>query len=88
MINPVDVNTTPSEWTLVAESVTNGNLYIVISEIKYFHTYRVAGDPPPVNREEGIPINLNRVDIAASEPIDVYIYTLSEKSNGKVRLYI
>jgi len=86
MANPVDIVTTPGEWTLVAENVTYGLIYPVISEIGYFHTYRLTGEPAPVNQEEGIPINVNMVKIGSTEPIDVYIYTVSEKSNGKVKV--
>jgi len=86
MANPVDIETVPGEWTLVAENVTYGLIFPVISEIGYYHTYRLTGEAPPQNQEEGIPININMVKIGSTVPIDVYIYCVSEKNTGKVKV--
>ncbi len=86
MANPIDINTDPGAWTKVATNVTYGVIYIVLSEVLYSHTYRLTGEDAPINQEEGVPINVNMVEIGSVEPIDVYIWTASDKNTGSVKV--
>ena len=88
MANPVFFDLTKDTWTLVASSVTRGQVSIIGNKPPQFMaTYRVAGDVNvPVLVEDGIPMSRNSVQIESKDPIDVYIFP--QNTDGRIRLDI
>lgn len=85
MANPALIDTPADQWTKVADSVTSGIVWIKNTSVEYLQTYRVAADPVPTSRDEGVPLNDAAVisDLAA---IDVYVYAIG--GDGRVRVDI
>lgn len=86
MANPLPVICEADVWTIVAESVTAGQVKKLKNGPMYLETYRMAGEEPPTEREEGVPIFINTYaeTISAAAAIDVYIMAIA--SQGKVRV--
>lgn len=73
MANRVEIECPADEWTLVAEAVNTGVVHIKDrTPNKYNHTYRIAGDPVPVNLDDAVNFEV-MAQISSSFPIDVYV---------------
>jgi hypothetical protein len=79
MANPLNVNCTQDEWTIVATNVTTGTIIRKNSLAQYVITTRANGQPAPNNADpsEGRRAftKSNQEVISSSSAIDVYIYS-------------
>lgn len=100
MANPVVIEIPEGQWIKVAENVTLGTINRLTSDVNYYQTYRVTGQPSPTNPTAGeIPLEAvkmfesgNSEEIGSPTNIDVYILSsdnhLSTSKVGKVRVDI
>lgn len=90
MANPVKVSLTENTWTIVASDVISGLITIKKWQpSRYYQTYRVTGDPAPTgdqNEDTSTVTNGQEVSIAATEPIDVYMYCVDQDGEVVVSL--
>jgi len=85
MADPVIVDITPvSTWVKVATNITNGQIWIVDGNAEYLQTYRMTGNPAPVDNTDAQPINTPSIGISASAGVDVYVKAI--RVVGKVRV--
>lgn len=87
MANPVIVNCPKNEWTSVATNVQSGFVRRLSTKPNvYLQTYRLTGEQPPTELNEGT--ELFAVDpseaISADAAIDVYVAPINV--NGQVRV--
>lgn len=82
--DPAIVACPEGEWTEVAASVTNGNIWIKDTLAQYSQTYRVAGEAAPTTFDEAVLLSPPGACIRATEAIDVYIWC--QKTAGSVRV--
>ena len=86
MANPITVECPADVWTLVASAANTGTVHIKDRiPNKYLHTYRVAGDPAPVNLDDAVPFD-PMAAISSSFPIDVYIQPVDNDGDVLVAL--
>ena len=87
MADSVIVQCPADVWTLVASNVTAGRLHKLDSRPNsYIQTYRMTGNPAPVNIGEGAVTMVieNSDTIESAAPIDVYI--MARGRDGRVRV--
>ncbi|MGW8256931.1 MAG: hypothetical protein ACWGMZ_05550 [Thermoguttaceae bacterium] len=86
MANPVFVDCPANAWTLVAANITSGQLWRANTRPRYYQTYRMAGDPAPVDISEGSTmfVEADNEIISSSDAIDVYIF--AKRRDGRVRV--
>lgn len=85
MANPAAIVCQGDIWTLVAQNVTKGMIYINDIGHPYLFTYVETGDPVPVDNDEAIPFDAMTAKIKNTAPIDVYVKPLAlTTENGEV----
>ena len=87
MADPTIVQCPADVWTLVTSNVTAGRIHKLDSRPNsYLQTYRMTGNPAPVNVEEGAVTMVieNSDTIESAAPIDVYI--MARGRDGRVRV--
>ncbi|MCK5127568.1 MAG: hypothetical protein KAR42_15030 [candidate division Zixibacteria bacterium] len=82
--DPAIVACPEGEWTLVAETVTSGNIWIKDTRAQYSQTYRLTGEAAPTLFDEAVLVSSPGDCIRATEAIDVYIWC--QKNAGSVRV--
>lgn len=78
MSNPVSIDCIMGQWTLVATSVTSGNVLIQQpNTTKVLATYRMTGDTAPtVEEDHSARTHEDCFTISSTSPIDVYLFPL------------
>ena len=88
MANPVFIDLTKDTWTKVATAVTSGIVHKIKSQpYNYLQTYRLTGEAAPTDKADGVRVFENDIDfveIAATVPIDVYLYPVN--ADGRIRV--
>jgi len=83
MANPAVTNLVADTWTKVATNVYSGYVWILKSGIGYLYTYRLTGEAAPTTLDDAIQFSMPGQEIAANDPIDVYVRSIGEA--GRVR---
>lgn len=84
MADPAIVACTQDSWTLVAQNVTAGQIWIIDTRPYYLQTYVMNGNPAPVGLTKAVYFQGLNMEISAQAAIDVYLY--SRKAAGSVRV--
>lgn len=83
MVKPIEIITKADVWTLISSDVTSDYIYLGNKRPNiYLWTYRIAGDPAPIDKVDAVPVQYPGLPISAVSGIDVYI--MSVGSNGSV----
>ena len=85
MPNPVFVDTPQGKWTLVAENIVGGVLWVSNFAYDYYVAHRDTGDAAPTlePKQEGVVFYPPNIPLSFCCPTDVYVWSVGE--GGRVR---
>ena len=76
--NPQYYDATLNQWVLIAAGVTTGNITRLNPELRYYLTYKQAGQDAPEASVRAVTlesfVNTNYEPIGATAPIDIYVW--------------